>query len=153
MTFKLRRINGSPPFDYEMRNVVAYSPDLQIPVLKFALPESDASKAELIKMEGNLHTMQVSWKIIDEEDSPFANTHTNVTTALEQVLVLEDLLASDGLKDAYQLTVHADSGLKYVRNGKVSKFVAPQNVQSPLTFDASITFDRGNVITIVQDEV
>ena len=153
MTFILERTSGSPIFEYEMRNVISYSPDLQIPVLTFALPESDASKAELIKMDGNTHSMQVSWKIIDEETSPFKKGPTSIKSALEQVLWLEDLLAVDGLKHAYKLTVRADSGTNYVREGKVSKFVSPQTIQSPLTFDANITFDRGNIITIVQDEV
>jgi len=126
-----------------------------------ALPQSEDGDQDnvLVKAEGNMVRINISWTLIDETTSPVVPWGTSPTTFIssskypngiktpdEQVMFFLDEFQNKGVEYLYRITIGDTNTIR--RWGNIEKFTAQKQGIAPVTWKANLTFIAGNVVTV-----
>jgi|APSaa5957512493_1039668.scaffolds.fasta_scaffold02605_6 hypothetical protein len=126
---------------YSIRNLGDISIELDMPTTVFSLPEEKDVSAIGMKIEGNTSTINIQWTLVDEATDTCTEV-SNTATADEQMAFLLDRFQSSGIEHAYEFKLMPNSGSTpfYSRTGSISKIGVTKSGDSPVTYNASVTF-------------
>ena len=134
---------------YEIRNFSNFAPRLAQPVQAYALPERPAEEAHLLKIEGNLLKLTLAWTMTNEKTTVVAGE--NIRTPMQQMLFLsEDFEIKTIIQPGYDLIVNVD-GMSKTWHGLPTDFTSTVSKTDPVNYEASMGFQIGVDITVVQD--
>ena len=170
--------DGTQAWRYEINNLGSVSVVLDQPISPMALPQEDATENVLVKMEGNTQTITVNWKI--GQDFPYPKKSVTANVGISQIqsdfekffdssapaspITWTDLtytepedtvawLTNDfegkDLSDRFILVLGHGS-LRY--EGFVTRMTCSIDGNSPVVWNASMTFIVGNVISIYETD-
>ena len=170
--------DGTQAWRYEINNLGSVSVVLDQPISPMALPQEDATENVLVKMEGNTQTITVNWKI--GQDFPYPKKSNTANVGISQIqsdfekffdssapaspITWTDLtytepedtvawLTNDfegkDLSDRFILVLGHGS-LRY--EGFVTRMTCSIDGNSPVVWNASMTFIVGNVISIYETD-
>lgn len=143
----IKKVAPAPVRTFNINNFTSFRTELKTPVSVLPLPETSASQAEALKIEGNILQFVINW-VVRDNDTPVVEDAT-IDTAMEIYDFLIDTFQNKGSLYAYEISV---SGSVFVQDlgGVVVDVALPVAQKTPLTFDASLTFQVANVITVVE---
>ena len=171
-------ITGTQTWRYEIPNLGSVNLQLSQTVSPMPLPQESAEENVLVKMEGNTKTVTVNWKVGQGFPYPKKSTQSNIgggeilldyekfydSTAPNSPITWTDLsytvpedtvswLTNDfegkNLSDTYTLVLGHTS---LVFEGFITQMTASIDGNSPVVWNASMTFIVGNVISIYETD-
>lgn len=140
---------------YHAKNLIIFDIVLDMPSTTFALPESDETQAQVIKIEGNIMTITFSWKLLGEEGvtGTLVDELTGgsaVETPEEQRDFLLKTFQSKGIDFKYEFELSGVTPV-FKKQGLVTKVIVRKSGDDPVQYTATITFTVGNVIVTAAD--
>jgi hypothetical protein len=145
--------------EYKIPNLNNFSIDLNTPVSPMPLPEEGADNNMLVKIEGNSATVSLSWTITDESTSPVTvPSGLDVLTGLQQIGYFtndagQGSFQPTSIEDNYRIQVKTGATVDYEKLGFFTKFSFSVAGNSPVIWNANISFIVGDVITSFENKV
>jgi len=114
------RFNTGTPRTIEVRNLQSLSFDLNTPIERTPLPETDADEAIAVKAFGNTHTVSLSWTVHQEDPGNCvvlqtltggeiqSNCNIGVTCTTQTEMIVKYWLCtfqSDSIQDVYNIYI------------------------------------------------
>lgn len=138
------------PYTYHIRNLGDLTIDLGMPTTVFSLPEEKDTAAIGMKVEGNTSQINLSWTLVNESSTVVDELTGGdaVETADEQMAFLMDTFQSSGIEHAYELKLMPNSGSTpfFTRTGALTKIAVTKSGDSPVTYNASVTFAVADMV-------
>jgi len=145
-SFTIKHINSDGSFDtYSSSNIGSASIEFTTPTTPMPLPQQKDTDVILIKVEGNITTVNVSWTVIDEP-SGNAFTGSNAETPMEQIAHFKTSFVPVDVNDSYELTIGEGSDA-IVLTGILLKMGFSVSGRSPVTWEGRLQFVHGDVQT------
>ncbi len=139
---------------YHAKNLQTLDISLDMPSSTFALPESDETQAQIIKVEGNIMTITFSWTLLGEEGiGTLVDELTGgsaVETSEEQRDFLLNTFQSKGIDFKYEFELQGVTPA-FKKQGLVTKVIIRKTGDDPVQYLATITFTVGSVIVTAAD--
>jgi hypothetical protein len=148
--------------EYKLSNINSFSTDLNSPVSPMPLPEEGADSNILVKIEGNSSTISLAWTVKNETTTPVTVTTSGATsdvlTALQQVGYFtnepgEGSFQPVSVADAYRIQLKDGSDIVWQKLGFFTKFTLSMAGNSPVIWNANVSFIVGDVVTSYQSKV
>ena len=139
---------------YHAKNLQLFDIVLDMPSTTFALPESDETQAQVIKVEGNIMAITFSWTLLGKEGDGTLVDELTGGSAVEEPEEQRDFLLntfqSKGIDFKYEFEL---SGVTpaFKKEGLVTKIVIKKTGDDPVQYLATITFTVGSVIVTAAD--
>ena len=153
-TFTLARTDkDDKTVTYTVDNLVRFSIDINAPLSPVTIPMHSSEHPILIKMDGNLTTCNVSWKVrnagtVFTGNAPSgAPTLSGVQDPLEIIDYWNKYFIPITVDENYVLTI-GDGGL--VLGGTVLNITFSISKESPVVWEANMRFVQGNVSAAIQ---
>ena len=145
--------------EYKIPNLKTLNIDLKTPVSPMPLPEEGADNNILVKIEGNSSTVSISWVIKDESTSPVITpSGLPILTGLQQIGYFtnspgDGSFQPSSVTDNYRIQIKTGSNVDLEKLGFFTKFSFNVSGDSPVVWDANISFIVGDVITAYEAKV
>jgi hypothetical protein len=169
MTFVIyirKIVSGQVKLIYRIYNFKDFGAEFSAPVSPMPMPEERDEETILLKMEGNSTTINLAWTI-KEESSNVATTHNsfgaigNSQTIWEQLKFFDFYFVPSSMVDKYDVCIgdgtegtlsqeFPNPGFLYQKSGYVPKLGFRMGSDSPVTFNATLQFMVGNVVSSYQ---
>lgn len=134
---------------YHAKNLQILDISLDQPSTPFALPESDETQAQIIKVEGNIMTITFSWILLDF-GIDLVDEAPSVTTVEEQRDFLLNTFQSKGIDYKFEFELSGVTPV-FKKEGLVTKMVVRKTGDDPIQYTATVTFVVGTVIITAAD--
>ena len=149
--------NDDIQYIYTISNFINFSYDISTPITPAPLPEDNASQNVLVKLEGNTGKIKLSWYMKDEEESvvvTFDDNPQTVHTIIQQLAFFKNEFSPVSIEDAYAfvLITNDDNDIMSDNHeawyGSISNTKFTTSSDKPVTFNATIDFLEGTVISV-----
>lgn len=160
-TVSLSKLNSSgvAVITYTIDNLDMCAFEYSMPTSLLAMPNNNDSQAVAIKVDGNTSIVTMSWIMRDVSGgsstvsgSDPSVVGANVKTILQQLNFFDTHFQNVNLDDIFNIVVN-DSSTPYTKTGNLIQMSFTITSNSPLTIQASITLQTGNVITVYNADV
>ena len=160
---------GELQYRYTLPNFKSFSYDLNTPVSPMPLPQANADKNILVKIEGNSGAIDLSWKILDnhsvntvvsygidpDKNPPAVYDTIPSSTIREQINYFKDIFAPQDVSSNYQVVIRLSDTIAIlpdntdmVFKGTFTKFTFTMSDPELLTFKANAKFLQGEVVPL-----
>lgn len=140
---------------FRIRNFEGVDVALECPVMVYSIPESPDTEAMGMKVEGNTSTLNISWTLVDESVTCVDELTggSSILTADSQMNFLLGTFQPISIEDAYEIKLlKADnSTVFFTRTGTISKMSVSKSGDSPITWNANISFATGAMLAASDD--
>ena len=141
-------------FTYHAKNLIILDIGLDQPSLPFALPESDETQAQIIKVEGNIMTITFSWILVGEAGSGTLVDELTGGNAIETPEQQRDFLLrtfqSKGIDYKFEFELQSTTPA-FKKQGLITKTIVRKTGDDPVQYTATVTFVVGTVIVTAAD--
>jgi hypothetical protein len=144
--------NGNAIITYTIDNLDVCTMDYSMPTSLLAMPNNNDSQAVAIKVDGNTSIVSMSWIIRDVSGgsstvsgSDPSVVGSNVKTILQQLNFFDTHFQTVQLTDIFKITIN-DSSTPYSKTGNLIQMSFSVTSSAPITIQANITLQTGNVI-------
>lgn len=145
-------ISGRTGKTFIVKSYDNYNIDIDMPLTHFKLPEQDASKTQLIKVEGNFKSTTLSWLLNDDGTDISNGTHTPaVITVEQQRAFLEFEFETFGLADQSDHIVVVGVTPTNNKTGKLVKILISKDSAEPNNYRATVSLYVGETIVTAED--
>ena len=140
---------------YHAKNLGTFDISLDQPNTAFALPESDETQAQIIKVEGNIMTITFAWILLGEAGvtGTLVDELTGgsaIETPEEQRDFLLRTFQSKGIDYKFEFELEGVTPA-FKKQGLISKVTVRKTGDDPVQYTATITFTVGTVIITAAD--
>lgn len=146
----IRITSGRTGKTFDVRNFDQFSIDLDMPITSFKMPESDGSKAQLIKVEGNFKSVVLSW-ILADDGTDVSTDASGIITVDQQRDYLENQFETFGLADGQDTITEIGASPAHSRTGKLVKILLSKDAAEPNNWRATITLYQGETVISAED--
>lgn len=144
-SFTIKHTKGDGTHDtYTSNNISTASIEYSTPTAPMPLPQMKDEETILIKVEGNVTTVNVNWTVIDDGTTPFSGS--NAQTAMAQVAHFKTDFVPVDVTDTYELTLGTGSEA-IVLEGLLVKMGFSVSGRAPVTWEGHFSFIHGSVQT------
>jgi len=156
---------GSGSFAYEVTNLNNMSWDVNTPVSPMPLPEESHKENILVKMEGNSAQMSVSWTLLADDVTHFGSFNAAAQTftadsdsrnVFNEMDEFKENFIPENIQDSYSIWFMSDD-LSIIENeseeGTIASMRFNVDGESPVVWNATLTFLVGNVIAMFEADV
>lgn len=152
-------------FAYEVTNLNNMAWDVNTPASPMPLPEENHKENILVKMEGNSAQMSLSWTLLADEVTHFGaldivsqtfvpdDTTRNVFQEME---IFKEEFIPENIQDSYGIWLLNDDLSKVAgepEDGTISQLRFSVDGQSPVIWNATMSYLVGNVIAMFEADV
>tara|TARA_R110000824_G_scaffold164942_1_gene341449 strand:- start:455 stop:1258 length:804 start_codon:yes stop_codon:yes gene_type:complete len=148
--------DGAWEYRYELSNFKSITYDLNTPVSPMPLPEENAQENVLIKIEGNSGSINLRWKLIDNNGVnlvtvPSGATAVSSSTIREQLNFFKDFFAPESIEDSYKFVMRLSDSTDFWHyqdiefKGTFSQFSFTMSDPELLTFNVTAKFLQGRI--------
>ena len=150
MALPIRLTSGRTSKTFDIITFDSYSIDLDMPITSFRIPETDSSKAELIKIEGNFKSVTISWLMLDNGVDVSGDASGIITTE-QQRDYLENQFETFSIADGDDKIDVIGSSPSNNKTGKFVKILITKDASEPNNYRATVTLYQGVTIITAED--
>jgi hypothetical protein len=151
--------SGSNLYTYTIKNFTNLVINVRTPISPMPLPEDSAKENVLVKIEGNTKTVDISFTIaestVDLGGGVKRTSVSEIKTVAQQVDYLSNQMQGQSLQHRFTLTIKYSEvgGTDQVFHGFINDINFTATDSTPITFNTSISFIEGKVITTLDGDV
>lgn len=145
MAEDLKITNNTNSKDYLIYGGIEFTPIQTQKSYSFQLPEGAPEDNQIIRLEGQLEEMNITFNVWNNGIDRANGTHSStVKTVAEQLIYLRETIFTKAMSDSWTLvdSVEYPSGI----NGIMNEFRRRRVAGNPNVAEATIHFERGTVL-------
>lgn len=164
-TLYIQRLNSANPplaiITFTIDTFDNFSIDYDMPASLLALPQGKDTDAIAVKVDGNTSFTTISWTMRDltSGTNPVSGSDASVVglsakTILQQLHFFDSILQNSTIDQKFRIQINdPNAGDVFKKDGNIvkSRFIMTSN--APLTFQADVTLQTGNVIAAYNSDV
>ena len=147
--FVLKQISPTT-LTYRIRNFESINYEFNAPVTPLPLPEDEATKTILVKVEGNTEVITITY-IIKTEETTVVDEQADLKDSQAIMQFLLNSFVPTSINHKYSFTM-GDGANILTRFGTFTKLVFIADKSNPQNWTATLTFIVGDVISVVVAE-
>jgi len=136
-------------YTFRAKRFKSISLEYNSPATAISLPEDKAEKAMIFKMEGNIEVYNITFQLVEEVADVVTGYGSPTKTVMEQLLFLLNVFPPTTFNHAYTFTIESTG---FTRTGIITKLMALTDEADPVNYNFTITFQVGQVISVVSSE-
>tara|TARA_R110000824_G_scaffold126963_3_gene286779 strand:+ start:1043 stop:1807 length:765 start_codon:yes stop_codon:yes gene_type:complete len=136
---------------YSSNNIRSVIVDMSMPITPIVVPQAPDTDVILVKVEGNITTVTITWTVIDDGTTPFSGNNSAIT-AQAQVNHFKTSFVPVVVEDRYSLVLGTGSDAMTFA-GTIQKMSFTVSGRSPVAWEGTLQFIHGDQMVDYKEDI